>query len=277
MDVTARNYDPALGRWMNLDPLAEQMRRHSPYNFGFNNPVYFQDYDGMMPSGPDDPPGWFSRVWNGATERVKSFFTAEALIGPASPQGLVDTVKSLGREETWGIATPKGLKKAITNPETTGETIVDGLAVFVGPKVFNAAKTKITNSTRAAQAEGTATVSKFEGTTENPIGHNTVESNVGEKVLATEQVITSGDLSTTTIAETAASESASTATVKLPNGKAAQAYQKSMIGEQTGAYNKVNNSCVSHCGNVLRQGGVKVPTSPLSQFKFIKTLFDSNL
>jgi len=45
-DITARNYDPALGRWMNLDPLAETTMQ--PYSAFNNNPIYFNDPTGMI-------------------------------------------------------------------------------------------------------------------------------------------------------------------------------------------------------------------------------------
>jgi len=40
-------YQPELGRWMAVDPMAELNPELTPYRYAFNNPVRFTDFIGL--------------------------------------------------------------------------------------------------------------------------------------------------------------------------------------------------------------------------------------
>jgi RHS repeat-associated protein len=65
-DLEFRNYDPALGRMFQVDPVAAKYASLTPYNYSFNNPIAFADPSGADPDPDYQNPNHQNYFHNGA-------------------------------------------------------------------------------------------------------------------------------------------------------------------------------------------------------------------
>ena len=106
----------------------------------------------------------------------------------------------------------------------------------------------------------------------NAFGHYSVEVEADGKKLHTHQLGAPG--TETMISDDLSGVVAPTKSrvVDLPDATAAQDFQKKNLNQIGGAYDTKTRSCVTHVGDVLRAGGVTMPTEPGAQFKHLKKL-----
>ena len=114
----------------------------------------------------------------------------------------------------------------------------------------------------AAALRGTATVFEYER-------HASILVRFGDDVLHTEQAILQRGRQTTIVGFESGQSPLSSIVIELPDAAAALRFQRSVIGKLFGRYSRQGNSCVTHCGDVLRAGkldGVPSTTDEIVEF-----------
>ncbi|WP_369014637.1 DUF6443 domain-containing protein [Flavobacterium anhuiense] len=139
-DYGARNYDPALGRFMSIDRMTEKFESLTPYQYAGNTPTLFIDVNGEYIYIYDPNSSETYRYENGETQHQIDGKWKTIDANTILPDFILNTVAGLNSLENSG-KTGKGLidefsgeKKDVFLKYSEGKNIADGNTIFIDPK-----------------------------------------------------------------------------------------------------------------------------------------------
>ncbi|MDM1073765.1 hypothetical protein HX001_14850 [Empedobacter brevis] len=169
-----RNYDPAIGRFFNVDPLAEKYAYQSVYSFSSNQPIHAPELEGLESAKDLNKRSIGERAVsdkrvqnyaNKAKESFKNIFSGNVSLKPSFGMGgeAKATVGPFKASVQGHIIKGEG---SIDSKKTSAKLKVEGLTAGLS---LEAKKTKISGNVAALSYEGEGSINNGKVTMDNKI------------------------------------------------------------------------------------------------------------